>query len=127
MSRDCKICNRSFAFTSCSYEFLPKSVASLQDKVNVAQIDKSVGQVIELNEIIEEVEGEEGEEGEFLVPSIHCKRVPDRVANESNPPKRPCVDKDTGDIPPQRTTDGRKGSPLLFVTERYIFLLLLLL
>jgi hypothetical protein len=48
------------------------------------------------------------------------------VANESNPPRRPCVDKDTGDLPPQRTTDGRIGNPLLFVTERYIFLLLLL-
>jgi hypothetical protein len=115
MSRDCSICNRSLAFISCSYEFSPKRVASLslQDKVNVAYIDESVGQVIELNDIIEEVEGEEEvEEGEFLVPSIHCKRVPDRVANESNPPRRPCVDRDTIGILPQRTTDGRIGRPL---------------
>ena len=123
MSRDCSICNRSLAFISCSYEFSPKRVASLslQDKVNVAYIDESVGQVIELNDIIEEIEGEEeveeegeeeGEEVEFLVPSIHCKRVPDRVANESNPPRRPCVDRDTIGILPQRTTDGRIGRPL---------------
>jgi len=59
------------------------------------------------------MEGEEEvEEGEFLVPSIHCKRVPDRVANESNPPRRPCVDRDTIGMPPQRTTDVRIGSPL---------------
>jgi hypothetical protein len=131
MRRDCSICNRSLALISCSYEFLPKSVASVQDKVNVAYIDESVGQVIELNDIIEEIEGEEeveeegeeegeegeeveeeGEEVEFLVPSIHCKLVPDRVANESNPPRRPCVDRDTIGMPPQRTTDGRIGSPL---------------
>ena len=34
------------------------------------------------------------------------------VANESNPPRRPCVDRDTIGILPQRTTDGRIGRPL---------------
>jgi len=125
MSKDCSICNRCLAAICCSYEFLPKRVASLQDNVNVAQNDESVGQVIELNESREDVVEEDEddvEEEEFLVPSIQCKRVPERVANESKPPRRPCVDRDTGGIPPQRTTDGRIGNPLLFVTERNIII-----
>ena len=71
------------------------------------------------NEDVEDDDDDEVEDvEEGLVPKIWSSLQPVRAAKEPNPPRRPCVVRETGEAPLHRTTEGKIGRPLEFVTDK---------